>query len=62
VEFHCRYTAVATKLAEAQTLSITSVLNGSVYHLNDDRQPQHLHFRQNNAGLNYEVNRVKDRN
>jgi len=46
---------MATKLTEAQTLSITSVLDGSLYHLNDDGQPQHLHLRQNSAGLNYEV-------
>lgn len=43
------------KLTEAQSLGITGGLDGSMYRLNEDQQPQYLHLRQNSAGLIYEV-------
>jgi hypothetical protein len=43
------------KLSEMQSLGITASLNGSMYRLNEDGKDQYLHFRQNSAGLIYDL-------
>lgn len=43
------------KLTEAQSLGLTASMSGSMYRLNEGKQPQYLHLRQNSAGLSYDL-------
>lgn len=43
------------RLSNSQSLGVTMAIDGSMYRLNTNEQPQYLHLRQNSAGLLYDL-------
>jgi hypothetical protein len=43
------------KLSEAQSLGLTASMGGSLYRLNEGKQPQYLHLQQSSGGLSYDL-------
>jgi len=43
------------KFTEAQSLGLTASIGGSMYRLNEGKQPQYLHLQQNSGGLSYDL-------